>query len=125
MDIWLQNARTIENNITVTIPAGYTVEGLQELNVNVDNESGAFISTATTEGNKLLITTKKLYKKNFDKKELWSNYVAFLEAGYKFSQQKVVLKKIESPSTQPAKSPNSQPAKNSNNPAPNKPKTKN
>ena len=92
-DIWLQNARAIENNITVNIPAGYTVEGLQELNVNVDNESGAFISTVKTEGNKLIITTRKLYKKNFDKKEMWSNYVAFLEAGYKFSQAKVVLKK--------------------------------
>jgi hypothetical protein len=92
-DIWLPHARTIENNITVTIPAGYTVEGLQELNVSVDNESGAFISVAKTEGDKLIISTRKLYKKNFDKKEQWTNYVAFLEAGYKFSQAKVVLKK--------------------------------
>ena len=92
-DIWLQNARTIENNITINIPAGYTVEGLQELNVSIDNESGSFISTAKTEGNNLIINTRKIYKKNFDKKEQWPNYVAFLEAGYKFSQAKVVLKK--------------------------------
>jgi hypothetical protein len=59
----------------------------------VDNESGAFISTAKTEGDKLIISTRKVYKRNFDKKELWPNYVAFLEAGYKFSQAKVVLKK--------------------------------
>jgi hypothetical protein len=92
-DIWLQNARIIENNITINIPNGYTIEGLQELNMNVDNESGAFISTTKTEGNKLIINTKKIYKKNFDKKDVWPNYVAFLEAGYKFSQAKVVLKK--------------------------------
>ncbi len=92
-DIWLQNARTIENNITINIPAGFTVEGLQDLNVTIDNESGAFISTAKTEGNKLIISTRKLYKKNFDKKEMWPNYVAFLEAGFKFSQAKIVLKK--------------------------------
>jgi len=92
-DIWLPNARAIENNITIVIPAGYTVEGFQELNTSVDNESGAFISTAKTEGDKLIITTRKLYKKNFDKKETWPNYVAFLEAGYKFSQAKVVIKK--------------------------------
>jgi len=91
--MWLPNARTIENNIVINIPAGYTVEGLQELNMSVDNESGAFISTAKTEDGKLIISTRKLYKKNFDKKELWPNYVAFLEAGYKFSQAKVVLKK--------------------------------
>ncbi|MES1220652.1 MAG: DUF3857 domain-containing protein, partial [Bacteroidota bacterium] len=92
-DIWLPNARTIENNITITVPAGYTVEGLQELNISVDNESGTFISTAKSEGDKLIINTHKLYKKNFDKKESWPNYVAFLEAGFKFSQAKVVLKK--------------------------------
>jgi hypothetical protein len=92
-DIWIGNARAIENNITINVPAGYTVEGLQELNVSIDNESGAFTSTVKTEGDKLVINTRKLYKKNFDKKESWSNYIAFLEAGYKFSQAKIVLKK--------------------------------
>jgi len=93
VDIWIPHARTIENNITVNIPAGYTVDGLQELTMNVDNESGGFISAAKVEGDKLLITTKKMYKKNFDKKEAWPNYVAFLEPAYKFSQLKIVLKK--------------------------------
>lgn len=92
-DIWLSYARTIQNNITVELPAGYTADGIQDLNMNIDNESGAFISTAKLEGEKLLISTTKLYKKNFDKKEAWPNYVAFLEAAYKFSQAKVVLKK--------------------------------
>ena len=92
-DIWLAYARTISNNITLNIPQGYTVDGWQELNMNVDNESGSFVSTAKLDGNKLMISTKKIYKKNFDKKEAWPNYVAFLEAAYKFSQAKVVLKK--------------------------------
>jgi len=92
-DIWLTNARTIENNITIMIPAGYTVDGLDDLNMSVDNESGSFVSSAKTEGDKLVISTKKIYKKNFDKKEAWPNYVAFLEPAYKFSQLKVVLKK--------------------------------
>jgi hypothetical protein len=92
-DIWIAYARTITNNISLEIPKGYVVEGFQDLNMNIDNESGTFISTAKVDGNKLIVTTKKIYKKNFDKKELWPNYVAFLEAGYKFSQSKVVLKK--------------------------------
>lgn len=92
-DIWLANARMIENNIIVNIPAGYTAEGWEDLNISVDNESGSFKSTAKVEGDKLIITTQKIYKKNFDKKELWPNYVAFLEPAYKFSQSKVVLKK--------------------------------
>jgi len=92
-DIWLPYARTIQNNISIDLPAGYTADGFQDLNMNVDNESGSFVSTAKLEGDKLLISTTKLYKKNFDKKEAWANYVAFLEAGYKFSQSKLVLKK--------------------------------
>ena len=92
-DIWLSYARTIQNNITIALPAGYTADGLQDLNINVDNESGSFISTAKLEGDKILINTTKVYKKNFDKKEELPNYVAFLEAAYKFSQSKIVLKK--------------------------------
>ena len=93
IDIWLPYARTIENNITINIPGGYTIDGFQELNMNIDNESGTFISSAKVDGSKLVIATRKLYKKNFDKKELWPNYIAFLEPAYKFSQLKIVLKK--------------------------------
>lgn len=92
-DIWISSAVTIENNISINVPEGYTVDGLQDLNMNVDNSSGTFISTATVTGNKLLITTKKVYKNTFDKKEAWPNYIAFLEPAYKLSQSKVVLKK--------------------------------
>jgi hypothetical protein len=92
-DIWLTNARTIENKIIITIPAGYSVDGIQDLTMAVDNESGSFTSSATLEEDKLIITTQKKYKKSFDRKDAWPNYIAFLEAGYKFSQAKVVLKK--------------------------------
>ncbi|HEY6954671.1 MAG TPA: hypothetical protein VI385_05470, partial [Flavisolibacter sp.] len=92
-DIWVPFARTIENTITVNIPTGFSVDGIQDLNTSVDNESGSFVSTAKVDGDKLLITTRKLYKKSFDKKEAWPNYIAFLEPAYKFSQSKIVLKK--------------------------------
>lgn len=92
-DIWVPFARRIENSITINIPSGYGVDGLQDLNTSLDNESGSFVSTAKVDGDKLIITTSKLYKKSFDKKELWPNYVAFLEPAYKFSQAKIVLKK--------------------------------
>ena len=92
-DIWIPSALTIENSITIQVPEGYSVDGLQDLNINIDNSSGTFISAATVSGNKLLITTKKIYKNTFDKKEAWPNYSAFLEPAYKLSQAKVVLKK--------------------------------
>jgi hypothetical protein len=92
-DIWIPSAVTIDNSITINIPEGYSVDGLQDLNMNIDNSSGTFISTAAVTGSKLLITTKKVYKNTFDKKEAWPNYIAFLEPAYKLSQAKVVLKK--------------------------------
>ena len=92
-DIWVPHARTLENVIKLNIPKDYTAEGWQELNMSIDNESGTFISTAKVEDDKLLITTKKFYKKSFDKKEAWANYIAFLEPAYRFSQAKIVLKK--------------------------------
>ena len=92
-DIWIPSAITIENSITIMVPEGYSIDGLQDLNVNIDNSSGTFISTAAVTDNKLLITTKKVYKNTFDKKEAWPNYIAFLEPAYKLSQAKVVLKK--------------------------------
>ena len=100
VDIWIPHARTIENNISINIPAGYTADGFADLNMNVDNESGSFISSAkvvlkdsSAATDRLVITSKKIYKKNFDKKEAWPNYVSFLEAAYKFSQLKIVFKK--------------------------------
>jgi hypothetical protein len=94
-DIWVPYARTITNDISVALPKGYTAEGLQDMNFNIDNESGSFISTAKMDNGNIVVTTKKIYKKNFDKKEAWPNYVAFLEAAYKFTQAKVVLKKSQ------------------------------
>lgn len=92
-DIFINFAKTFSCRISVTIPAGYTVDGINELNSSLDNESASFISSAKVEGNKLIITTTKCYKKNFEKKENWQNILTVLDAAYKFSQKKVILKK--------------------------------
>ncbi len=92
-DIFIPSARVIENSITIIIPEGFTVDGLQDLNMNIDNPSGSFVSTTAVVADKLTIATRKVYKNNFDKKEAWPNYIAFLEPAYKLSQAKVVLKK--------------------------------
>lgn len=92
-NIYYEYARTVNNTITITLPAGYTADGLNDLNMNVDNDAMAFKSTAKLEGGKIIITTSKVYKKAEDKKENWNKWVDALEAAYKFTQKKVVLKK--------------------------------
>jgi len=93
VDIYMPNARSYVNNITCTIPKGYTVEGLEKLTFNIDNETGGFISSASMDGNKLIIKTEKWYANNFEKAENWSKMLEFLEAGYEFTGVKVLLKK--------------------------------
>lgn len=92
-DVFLDYKRTFENVISFTIPQGLTVENISDLNMNIDNAAGSFKSVATVEGNKLVIKTEKLYKKIYDKKENWKDHVEFLDAAYKFSQKKVIMKK--------------------------------
>lgn len=69
-DVSIPYTRTVENNVTLIIPAGYSVESLQDLKYTVDNESGSFISTATVKDDQLLINTKKFDKKSSDKKRI-------------------------------------------------------
>ena len=72
---------------------GLEVEGIDKFNMNVDNATGFFKSTAKVEGNQLILTASKGYKTISEKKEAWPDMVKFLDEAYKFTQLKVVLKK--------------------------------
>jgi len=87
------NARSFNYNITFNIPEGYTVAGLDKLNKSVDNETGAFISSAVIEGNQLIINTSKQYKHNFEPTNNWSKMMAFLDEANQFTNEKILLKK--------------------------------
>ena len=92
-NVYFSFPRSFEEEITVTIPEGYTVAGLDKLNKNIDNTAGSFISTATLSGNTLTVKTKKQYKNYFEPGSNWNNVVAFVEAAYQFTQEKILLKK--------------------------------
>lgn len=92
-DIYMDAARFFQYDITVVIPAGYTMQNIEKLNINVSNETGSFSSVAKLEGNKLNLVVSKIYKHNFEKKDDWPKMVAFLDACYTFTQTKVLLVK--------------------------------
>ncbi len=92
-DAQINYAKTIENNITLELPEGYKAEGIENLNMSVENEFGAFISKAKMEGNQLKVSTKKIYKNQTVPAKEWSKLTEMLELAFKFSQQKVILKK--------------------------------
>ena len=85
--------RVFNYDIVLNIPEGYTVKGLDKLNKKVENETGAFISTAKLEGNKLIVSTSKQYKNNYFPREKWKDILAFLEEAIQFTNEKVLLKK--------------------------------
>ena len=87
-------ARTLRWTIVFAIPAGYAVQGLDNLTRNINNEVGSFISSAKAEGSTLTIEVKKSYKaKNFEARQ-WPFMLEVLDAGYNFSQAKIILKKL-------------------------------
>jgi len=85
--------RSFNYNITLNIPEGYTVVGLDKLKKSVENTSGSFISTAKIDGNKLIVKTSKHYKHNFYKVSDWPKILAFLDEAHQFTTEKVLLKK--------------------------------
>lgn len=93
-DVFMPYPRSFRNEITIAIPAGYSVEGLDKLNQTVKNETGGFIATAKMEGQNLILSTKKYYSHQFEKAANWEDMTKFLEAAYDYTQTKVLLKKL-------------------------------
>jgi hypothetical protein len=92
-NIYMTYPRSFVNEITFEIPAGYTVSGIEKLNKKVENATGGFTSSATIEGNRLVIKTSKHYKNYFEPNANWTKMVDFLEEAYQFTQEKLLLRK--------------------------------
>lgn len=92
-DVYMPYARSYNYTIQLTIPEGYKVQGLEKLNMKVENTTGGFTSAARMDGNQLIIDTYKYYSNNFEPAANWPKLIEFLEAAYKFTQTKVLLKK--------------------------------
>lgn len=93
-NIHMAYPRSFNYTIRLNIPPGYTVAGLDKLNKSVDNESGAFISTAVIDGDALVITTTKQYKNHYEPNSNWSKMIRFLDEANQFTNEKVLVKKL-------------------------------
>jgi hypothetical protein len=93
IDVYMPCARTFSWDISFTIPAGYNVKGVEDLNKNLTNETGSFITTAKTDGIVLTITVKRIFNKNFEPAANWQKLVDLLDATYEFNNKKILLEK--------------------------------
>ncbi len=91
-DIKIECPKSISSEITITLPKGLTARGLEDLNMEVENEIGRFECKAVQEDNIIKMTTVKDYKVNTLSADKWPLMVEFLEAAYEQSQKKVILK---------------------------------
>lgn len=92
-DIYSNSPRSFNYTVSITVPNGYLVKGLEKLNYSVSNKTGSFNSKAAMVDGKIVITTEKAYNQYFTKAEDWPEMVAFLEAAYDFTLQKILLTK--------------------------------
>ena len=92
-DVYMPYAREFKNTVKITVPAGYSVQGLEKFTYNISNETGGFVSKAELVENEIIITTHKYYNHLFEKAADWDKMTAFLEGCFQFTQQKILLKK--------------------------------
>jgi len=93
LDIYQSFARSLQWTITLQIPDGYTAEGINELNKKVENETGYFISEATSDGKAVTINVKKSYNHAYEPAANWEKMLAFIDAANEWNNAKILLKK--------------------------------
>jgi hypothetical protein len=92
-NVYFDYPRSFAYHITIDIPSGYTVQGLDKFNQQQENQFGGFTSKAKEQGGKIVIDTEKHYDAYFVPKAQWSSIVAFLNSANSFTEQKILLKK--------------------------------
>jgi hypothetical protein len=92
-DIQMSFTKNLVNEVELTLPEGYTVEDLKELNLTVDNDLLLYKVESTLNDGKLTVRTTKTYKKITAPKTEWQKVIDVFQAAYNFSQKKIILKK--------------------------------
>jgi hypothetical protein len=93
IDAYLFAARNITYNIALTIPAGYEVKGIEELNTQKSNKTGSFITTAVVNGNTLNLKVTRIYNTNFEKATNWTMLKDVADTASGFESKKILLEK--------------------------------
>ncbi len=92
-DVYRSFASTTKHNITIDIPEGYTVKGLNKFNKTISNETGSFVSKAEQKGNQVIIKVTESYNHIFEPNKNWQKLVDILQTAYQLSQKKLLFKK--------------------------------
>lgn len=93
-NIYMPGARSLNYNIIVDVPIGYSVSGINDLNYNTTNNIGSFNVVSKVVGQKLIVDVKRVYSKAFVDKKDWNDLANLIDAAGNFYEQKVLLEKV-------------------------------
>lgn len=93
IDIYMPYARTYIFNISLAVPKGYKVKGIENFNKSISNQSGSLIATATTDDTGVHIKIQQQYLKNFEPAASWQNLLQLMDGFYDISNQKLLFEK--------------------------------
>lgn len=86
--------RAYENEIRIILPPGYSIDKTDNLNKNVENDCGRFVSTSSVNDSVLTIHTSKVYKNSYEPLSNWKKLLQIIDAANDFYGQSIVLKKL-------------------------------
>jgi len=93
IDVYMPYARMYTYNISLAIPRGYKIKGLENFNKNISNETGSLTATATADDATVQVTIQQEYLKNFEPAVNWSKLLELMDGFYDISNQKLLLEK--------------------------------
>ena len=93
LDIYMPYARSIEYNISLEVPDGYSAEGVEALNKKVENETGFFTVDAASTGKMISLKIKKQYLHGYEPVGNWDKLLQFIDASNDWLNAKILLKK--------------------------------
>ena len=93
VDVYAPFARSIGYLIELEIPDGYTVDGIQALNTNIENETGVFIVEASNTDKLVTVKVRKQYFHNYEPAANFDKMLAFIDASNNWLNAKLLFKK--------------------------------
>jgi hypothetical protein len=92
-DVYNSNIRSLNWEVKIELPKGYTCLNLADFNKSFENEAGIFKTEVVEKDGGLVMKVTKLYKVNFLPKEKWMEMVNFLHEAASFYNKKLLLEK--------------------------------
>lgn len=93
LDVYMPSARQLNYEISIAVPDGYTVKGIEEMNKKLETDVASFVSAAKLDGNQVNITVHRTYNNNFEPAANWPKVLAAMNAAADFTNLKLLLEK--------------------------------